>query len=118
MKEKVWINISEKYKNILEPWSNFYCYDSEDINLGKVGAYNLFTDSKEYSDLIEFMNESNIEYNIFGRVYRFTKNEIETSEILWFWTDDYAKDSEIPDEEFKICPKCKKITPHITRNKI
>lgn len=117
LKEKIWVNIPEKYQEILSDWSKFYAYESEDELLGKVVVYSLYTDLQDYTDLITYLHKSNIKYYIFRRSYTFTKTEMNNAEILWFWTDDDAKDSYSVVEPWSyICSKCKTKVPVKDRN--
>jgi hypothetical protein len=118
LKEKVWINIPIKFKDTLTQWSEFFSYESEDDENGKLIVYSLNTDSKEYNNFISFLNKNHIYYYIFRRVYTFTKKEKDNAEILWFWTDDDAKDSYTPNHSDCACNKCGKKIPLITRNKL
>ena len=116
MKEKIWINIPIKYKETLRDWSKFLAYESEDREYGKLVVYSLYTDIKEYNDLEILLNENSVPHYIFRRLYTFTKKEKDNSEILFFWTDDDAKDSYTPEPTSFICNKCNKKVPVIDRH--
>lgn len=118
MKEKVWLNISKKYQGILCEWSEFIAYESEDLENGKVIVYSLYTNQKEYHSLVTFLKKNDIHNYIFRRVYTFTKNEKDNAEILWFWTDDDAKDSYTPETTNCICNKCNGEVPISNRRRI
>jgi len=117
LKEKVWINISIKYKENLGDWNEFYSYESED-NDGKIIAYSFYTGSKEYVRFTKYLKEKNIYYYVFRRVYTFTKKEKNNAEILWFWTDDDARDSYVPDSLDNVCNECGKRLPFAARTRL
>ena len=118
MKEKVWIYIPETYKEMLDEWQKYYSYNTEDDENGKLVAYSLHTDSKDYKNLTEFLNENNIYNYIFRRVYNFSKKELRNSENLWFWTDDDAKESYTIGSNDNTCDKCKNKTLSIERGRL
>jgi len=118
MKETVWIYIPSQFNDLLNKWNDYYSYDTEDSDIGKLVAYRMDTSSVEYDSLIRFLKEKNIYHYIFRRVYRFTKKEKDDAEILWLWTDDDAKDSYIPNPINCICKRCGKKSPYITRHNI
>lgn len=114
----MWIYIPETYKEMLAEWQNYYSYDTEDDENGKLVAYSLHTDSKDYKNLMEFLNKNNIYNYIFRRVYNFSKKELQNSEILWFWTDDDAKESYITDSKDDVCVFCENKILAIERGKL
>lgn len=118
MKEKVWINIPLKYKEVLLEWNEYLAYESEDSENGKLVVYSFYTNSKEYDNLIKFLEKNNIKNYIFRRVYTFTKKEKDEAEILWFWTDDDAQDSYISEPIEYVCNKCGKKVPLIKQGKL
>lgn len=125
MTETVWINIPLKYKSLLDSWSNYYSYDTEDTEIGKLLTYRMTTDSDEYISLINFLEEKKLYFYIFRRIYRFTKKEIESAEILQFWVDDDAQDSINIEPTTYRCESCgekvpilKRKTLHVDQKKI
>lgn len=118
MKEKVWINIPIKYKDLLSEWSVFFSYESEDDENGKLIVYSLDTDSNEYNNFVSFLHENHIYYYIFRRLYTFTKREKDNAEILWLWTDDDAEDSYTPNYSQCVCNKCGRPIPIIASCKL
>lgn len=118
MKEKLWINIPVKFKEELSDWCEFFSYESEDKEMGKLAIYSLYTNSREHNNLIKFLHENDINYYIFRRVYTFTTKEKENAEILWFWTDNDAQDSFTTEPTYNICTKCDKKIPLINAHKL
>jgi hypothetical protein len=103
---------------MLIEWSDFYSYESEDDENGKLAVYSLYTDLKEYDSFIKFLLSNSIYYYVFRRVYTFTKAEKDNSEILWLCTDDDAKDSYTQEYDKCICNKCGKKLPRVTEGKL
>lgn len=118
MRETVWINIPLKFKGLLDTWREYYAYDTEDSELGRLVSYRIDTNRSEYANLISFLEKNDIYYYIFRRWYRFTKKEKDESEILLFWTDDDAKDSYTSKPKEYICNKCGKKVPLVERGRL
>lgn len=118
MKEKVWVNVPINYREMLSDWSQFFAYESEDEENGKLVVYRFTTSTKEYSHFDKFLKENAIKHYIFRRVYTFTKREKDNAEILWFWTDDDAKESYTPEPIYHVCDACGKKIPHIDRHRL
>ncbi|ADY55097.1 hypothetical protein Sgly_0736 [Syntrophobotulus glycolicus DSM 8271] len=116
MKEKVWVNIPLNYLEVLRDWSQFFAYESEDEENGKLVVYEFTTNTKEYCNFDQFLKENTIKHYIFRRVYTFTKREKDNAEILWLWTDDDAKESYTPELINHVCDACGKKIPHLDRH--
>jgi len=118
LKEKVWVNIPMNYREMLSDWSQFFVYESEDEENGKLVVYSFYTNTKEYCHFDQFLKENTIKHYIFRRVYTFTKREKDNAEILWFWTDDDAKESFTPEPIYHLCEACGKKIPNLDRHRL
>lgn len=118
MKIKVWLHIPKKHRRELMNWNNFYSYNSFDVNLGDVAAYNLIAETDEYKTLVEYLALNKIQYDIFRREFNFTKKEINKAEIQKLIIDGNAGESFSTDHEGYLCPTCQEKIPKLKINNL
>jgi len=101
MKEIIWIHVPKQYKDKLVLFNKFYSYDyAGDI------AFRLINSTKHYHNMIDFIEQENINYEVFRREFVFSKLDIERSNILRLVIDGQAKDSSFCGDNNDVCSCC------------